>query len=211
MKKINKKNKVIKASVSCALVVAVAVIIVLSMAGPYPSLRFDPDNERWSIVWDGNLAEAIGNEADPAAGPFLEIFFVNHSAGNDYASQNDSAIIQTWCNSTWGGKTGYASADNFDLTISSGVLFDIVVRVGYDKTTGPWNGANWVATNARVNITCSGDLSISDETGTLTATYNATGCDYLYCNIYWDNSGSGYSINDDETFDVDEISIEAKY
>ena len=170
----------------------------------------EKDGETWKVVFNGSLAEAA--EGDPGAGNggFLEIFFVNHSATPTTAygpDRNDSSILEGWCTAGY----GYASADNFNLQISSGVTFDIVVRVRYNREQA-YETDHWQGSDTRVNITTTGGgIEISDVTGTRIETHNDSSDSYLWEHFVWDNGGSGYQLNAGETMTLSEISIEAKY
>ena len=194
-------NRFKKASIIFGFVVA--FLLVMS------NIQLQLNNEgSWKIVWDGNLVSAAENDPGSGASGFLEFFIINHSATPATAyNENDSAVLEGWCTAA---NLGYASADNFNIEVAHSVTFDIVVRVRFNKTNC-WDGAKFIGSRTRVNITCSGDLVISDVTGTNVESYNNTGQNFIWINVYWDNGGAGYSINADDTFDVSEISIEAKY
>lgn len=207
MKKTNRK----KAGKSLSMVFAVTVtllLIVFSM--PQPVLVEDEGTYR--VIWKGNLASAAEGNPGSGASGFLEIFYVNHSGAPAGAyEENTSATIEGWCTAGY----GYASADNFLLQISSAVTFDIVVRVRFNKTHA-WETDKFIDTDCRVNITHTGldGNAISDVTGTNVITHNDSSDEYIWINVYWDNSGSGYTIAAGGTWDSNqctEISIEAKY
>jgi len=202
-----KKKGYKKAGVSLGTVAGVAIVAtLLILTGPTP--RIVNEDGVWQIVWGGNLVSAAENDPGAGASGFLEIFFVNHTATPTTTyTQNTSATIEGWCTAA---NLGFASADEFNVEIAHSVTFDIVVRVRFNQTHAH-NGSDFVDGDTRVNITCSGDLTIADVTGTNVVSHNDSALDYIWINVYWDNGGAGYSINKDETFDVDEISIEAKF
>lgn len=190
-------------------VVAIVVFAAWTIMFHIPKPVIEPTDEgTWHVIWRGSLADAAENDPGAGASGFLEIFYVNHTASPATAyDENTSTTIEGWCTAA---NLGYATADEYNIEISHSVTFDIVVRVRFNKTHC-WNGTDFIGSRTRVNFTASGDLTIADETGTNVETDNSSAKSYIWINVYWDNSGSGYSINADETFDNDEISIEAKY
>ena len=208
MEKINRK----KAGKSLSMVFAVTIaLLLLIFSMPQPVLV---ENEgSWNVVWRGNLAEAAEGNPGSGASGFLEIFYVNHSADEaaDSYEENTSATIEGWCTAGY----GYASADNFLLEISSAVTFDIVVRVRFNKTHA-YETDHFVDTDCRVNITHTGldGTALSDITGTNVITHNDSADEYIWMNVFWNNTASGHSIAagglaaDNQ---CTEISIEAKY
>ena len=205
-----KKKGYKKAGVSLGTVAGVAIVAtLLILTGPTP--RIVNEDGVWQVVWEGNLASAAENDPGAGASGFLQIFFINHTAAPATAyDENTSATLETWCTANMPGKTPYASADEFNVEIDHSTTFDILVRVRFNQTHAH-NGTAFVDSDTRVNITCSGDLSIADATGTNVVSHNTSGGTFIWINVYWNNGGAGYSINKDETFDVDEISIEAKF
>lgn len=161
------------------------------------------------IVWsyeDG--LSFLGAEADQANSGYLGIYFVNHSATPDTAyTRNASTTIENYSTDN---SFNYAHIDNFDLSFSTSDAFDIVVRCKFVRSNGPWNGAEWRDTWVRVNITLSGGVVISDVTGTWCETYNSSGAESYFGNVYWDNSGSGYTLSAGDSSSIVEVSIEAK-
>ena len=196
-----------KAGVSVGTIIAIfaiAFILIFSM----PSPRLVNEDGSWQIIWSGNLVSAAENNPGAGATGFLEFFVINHTASPDTVyAQNTSTTLETWCDAV---NLGYASADEFNIEIAHSVTFDLLCKVRFNKTHA-WNGTAFIDSDTRVNITCTGDVTIADETGTNVVGHNDSGLDYIWINVYWDNSGSGYSINKDDTFDVTEISIEAKF
>lgn len=203
MKEERKKKK---AGVRAGIVIG--IVFALVMVSTLGNFVVENDNERWAVVWKGNLVTAA--EGDPGAGAsgFLEIFFINHSAAPaDAYDENASATLESWCTTGY----GYANADAFNLEISNAVTLDIVVRVRYNKTHA-WETDKFIGADCRVNITTSGgDIDISDATGTNVESRNDTVEEFIYINVYWNNGGAGYQLAPDGTCTISEISIEAKY
>ena len=162
------------------------------------------------MVWskeDG--LEYLGAEASEANSGFLGIYFCNHSASPATAyTRNASTNLENYSKDN---SFDYAHIDNFDLSFSTSDAFDIVVRCKFVRASGPWNGTGWRDTWVRVNITLSGGVVISDETGTWCETYNSSSSESYFGNVYWDNSGSGYVLAAGDSADITEVSIEAKY
>ena len=170
------------------------------------------DEPGWEkvMVWskeDG--LQWLGAEASQANSGYLGIYFCNHSASPDTAyTRNASTNLENYSKDN---SFDYAAADNFDLSFSTSNAFDIVVRCKFVRASGPWNGTGWRDTWVRVNITLTGGVVISDETGTWCETYNSSSSGSYYGNVYWDNSGSGYVLAAGDSADITEVSIEAKY
>lgn len=171
----------------------------------------DKDTEAvWHKVasWDPSLVP-LGAEASQANSGFLGIYFCNHTAAPATAYKyNNSGLFENWSNDNG---FGYAHIDSFDLTFTSTNAFDIVVRCKFVKATGPWNGTGWRSTWVRVNITLSSGVVISDVTGTWIESFNSSSKESYFGNVYWDNSGSGYTLAAGDLSNIVEVSIEAKY
>jgi len=207
-----KKTK-IKAGIRPGLVIGLIVLSLFVMYSlPHPYIEPGSDEGTWHVVWKGSLAEAAENDPGAGAGGFLEIFFPNHTATPQTAyDENTSATIEGWCTANMPGKTPYASADNFYLQLDHTTTFDILVKVRYNKTEGPWTGSAWNNASWRINITLTGSITIADVTGIGVELLNNSALDFYWCSAYWTNAGAGYSLPADGTADITEISIEAKY
>lgn len=198
-----------KATIKLGIIsgIVIAILFTASLMTPEPVI--EEKQVRWRIIYRG----AVAGEADPGDNEsgFLEIFFINHTVTPNTAYDvNASATLETWCVANMTGKTPYATADNFNTSLQHSVNFNIIVRCRFNKTHA-WDGAMFHNTSCRVNITLTGDITISDVTGTNIETRNDTSESYIWINTYWDNSGNGYILWKDETADITEISIEAKY
>jgi hypothetical protein len=203
----------VKAGIRPGLVIGLIVVslfVMYSMPHPY----IEPGNEEgtWQIIWKGSLAEAAENDPGAGASGFLEIFFINHTATPNTAyTQNTSTTLESWCVANMPGKTPYASADSFNVELDHTTTFDILVKVRYNKTEGPWNSTIWNNASWRVNITLTGSITITDATGTNVELVNDSAKAFYWGNVYWNNAGAGYALPADGTATVTEISIEAKY
>jgi len=159
----------------------------------------------------GHLNFPVVGEDDPGSGNtgWLEIYIYPHDGdpGTTYA-ENTSATLEA-------ASLAYADSDGWSESLVSETSFDIVVRVRWNKTH-VWQTDKFIDSRARTNITVTCDdwavgSNIDDATGTLVVSRNDTSDDFIWCNIYWNNGGSGYQIADDATLTVSEISIEAKF
>jgi len=216
MKKNEQKNKVFSKRSkygSMALVSALVIGILFGyMTFPHPQLVRDDDGRSWHILFDGNLAQAA--EGNPGAGSsgILEIFFINHSVGNDYKAINTSATLESWCNDNLaaGGGNAWVNADDFNLELKHSVLFDIAIKVRVnmsDSGDGSDFNENWV----RMNIT-STDLGISADTGMeKNVLVNNSGYEYMWVMFYYDFSNAGYDLSKDESADITSIKLQAYY
>ena len=185
-------------------VVAFLVIGIMFSYTVLPRPVLEQDGKSWHIIWEGSLAEAA--EADPGSGAsgILEIFIYPHSGepGTTYA-ENTSATLEA-------GALGYASADDSNIDIAHSTEFDIVVRVRGNQTHC-YRTDKFYHTDLRVRITSS-DLSISADTeATCVVSRNDSSEDFIWCNFYDDNSGSGFTISKDATSEIDNIKFEAYY
>ena len=165
--------------------------------------------EQWHTVKVFDLTALA--EADPGSGAsgFLCIFGLNYTGctpATDLAA-NHTAWSAALANVSW-----TADADAFSEDCAHSVGWYFVVRVKWNKTHCYDTGdSQFVGTRTRVNITVSGDETISGTSGTLVESYNDSGGDYLYANYYWDDGDNGYRVTPDGSITVSEIKLEAKY
>lgn len=194
------------------------VLLLSTQMIPTPQLKPEPS---WHIVWEGSLAEATEATLTAGASQFLEIFFINHSVIPwDAYDNNLSYIYETWCNASLdadgaAGTTNhaYAIADNFNLTVKWGTTFDVVCRVRFNKTHA-WDGAKFLNSSCRVNITMAGGgvTILGTTSGNNIETRNDTSDDFIWINVYWDGvAHAGYTLNKNGISLVSQISIQAKY
>ena len=196
--------------------VMIVTLMLSTQMIPTPQLKTEPT---WHILWEGSLAEAT--EADPGAGAsgFLEIYFVNHSAIPwDAYDSNTSSTYEGWCNTSLDadGSAGtinhaYSAADNFNLTVKWNVAMDIVIRARWNKTHA-WDGSKFINGSCRINLTTTGGgIVIAGVTGENIETNNETDHTYIWIDVYWDNSGAGYTLSKNGVCMIQTISIQAKY
>ena len=201
----NKRSFSLKAGgILSGFVVGVVIGIVL-FAGIGDPIINDNDFRSWELVAEWTPVSPVYAEADPGAGNsgILEIFYVNHSAGNDYASENTSATLETWCDTSG---LGYCNADDSDTELAYDTAFDIVVRVRCNDDAK--RDSTWWDTDVRVRMT-SADLSIAGDTE-MTRSITANNSDYtfLYLNFYLDGGGSGYTLTKGESNEITSIKFE---
>ena len=163
------------------------------------------------MVWTPN--NPLYAEANPGAGAsgILEVFFINHSAANDYKDVNNSATLETWCTANG---LGFANADDTEVDLAHSTSFDVVVRVRGNATHCK-HDAVWFDSDLNVTITWS-DEGYTDEqpdgnTTNGVAAFNTSGFDFLYVNFYWDNDGSGYTLTKGDTSEIASIEFAAYY
>jgi hypothetical protein len=195
----SKKVSIFKAGGLIGLLIIGFVAGMMYLPSMHDVIYQPKETTAWHLIQTVNPLAA---ENDPGAGSsgFLEIFFTNHTASPNTAyNENTSATIEAWCVANMAGKTPYASADEFCTELEYGKLFDIVIRVRYNKTNA-WDGAKFIHVNTRVNITLTGfgTAGMTNVTGSCVVTRNDTGDDYIWENWYWQDVdgalGDGYTI-----------------
>lgn len=180
-----KKEKygLIKASV----VVGLMVIAILTTLIVLPA---DKDGG-WGTI------TVSAAEANPGAGAsgILEVFIIDHDSGVTYTDNISEGA---------GSTLGYG-VDSFNIDIPHSTTFDIIVKCRAN-TTHAYDSA-WNLSLIRCNLTASGALTIGPLEGMTEHQigYNAT---YIWVNYELDNSGSGYSIDRDDSVSVSAIKFE---
>jgi hypothetical protein len=217
----NKRTySIFKASGLIGLLVIGFVVGMMYLPSVHDAIYQQPtETTVWQLVQTINPLAAEGNPGAGSSG-FLEIFFTNHSASPDTAyNENTSATIEGWCVANMPGKTPYASADAFCTELNYGVTFDIVVKVRYNKTNA-WDGAKFINSNCRVNITLTGfgTAGMTEIIGSQVVLRNDTSDDFIWLSYYWQDVdgafGSGFSITKGSPWTankITEIKIWAKY
>lgn len=158
----------------------------------------------------------VGAEATPTAG-FVSIYFLNHSATPTTTYlKNTSTAYENWSlNMGCGGKYAYSKSTGFNPELKANTAFDVLIRCKFTRTQGPWNGTKWIGTNVRVNITVSGDFTITNLLGGWVETFNSSSASTYYGNAYWQSTtaaaGSGLQIHPGATISFTSIVISAKY
>ena len=194
----------------------VSILIVGLMFGtyiiPHPTLQLSDDGKSWHIIWEGSLAEAAENQTiGETAGGILEVFITNHNAAaNSTYTENTSATIEGWCTTNMPGKTPFTGENSVGIELDHTTTWDFLVRVRGNETQCK-RGAIWHGPDLRVRWT-SADLSVSADTEMWRVeSDNTSAKDFLWCNFYHNNTGSGFSISKDQTAEVTSIKLEAYY
>lgn len=166
----------------------------------------------WKTVYKWVPGMPLG-EATPGAGNsgILEVFFINHSADKYYTNENTSATLEGHCTANG---LGYADADNTEIDLAHSTTFDILVKV-CGNATHCKHGATWYDSDLNVTITWS-DKSMTTDQPDGNTTYpqadmNTSGFTLMYEIFYWDNSGSGYTINKGQTSEIASIEFAAYF
>jgi hypothetical protein len=190
---------IFKAGVPLTVLVIGLVAAMMYMPSVHDVVYQPKVTQVWHLVKSYN---ALASDNDPGAGSsgFLEIFFINHTATPTTAfDDNTSATLEAWCVANMVGHTPYATADQFRTEVSYGVTFDIVVKCRWNRANA-YDGAKFIASNTRVNITLTGfgTAGMVNITGTQVITYNNTGATYLYTNTFWQDvdggTGTGFTV-----------------
>ncbi len=170
-----------------ALAVTTVFAIATAIFGAYISL---PEEAGMGTL----TVSAAPNDPGTGASGFLEVFIVDHDSGpyTSNISEGDANVI------------GYANSDSFSIDIPHSTAFDIVVWTR--ANTSDANDGSWNTSLIRCNMTAT-DLGITTLTS-MSEEQIGTNSTYIWVNYYLDNGGSGYTINRDETANIDEILYE---
>lgn len=197
MKKEGKRNKFVKAGfVTVIIIFGVAIGLIVSNI--YWAVETNKNNDDIEVEWI--LLQTVSSDAlgdYPAGGEgWLSTFCL------DYAETPDSVLAN---NATdWSSDArarGFVDADNQETDLASEDPTYFCVKAVFDddaKDSGSWNNSRF-----RVNLTISGDETISDvgEYDNSTTDGDAVICANSSTNIwivfYWDDNDDGYRILDD--------------
>jgi len=202
------------------IILATAFIVVTSTTGFYikdkaPQLAdITSGNEQpatGSMTFADGLLEELreysGAGADETT--WLEVYAMPHDAtpsGGAY-DENNSATMEA-------SAYAYADTDGWSDDLISQTSFDIVVRARFNATHAK-NATMFKDTRCLVNISVSGDWAvggdISDTGGARLVTANVSTQKFIWINFYWNNSGTGYQIDDDGTLTMSSVKVRAKY
>jgi len=210
MKEKNPKYKKVRYGIVIALVIG---MMVSYMTLPHPVLEQDEDTKSWHIVWEGNIAQAVENVTTSAlqnTSGILSVYFHPHLTDTGGYFENSSSNLETNC--TTAG-LGYANEDGVEVDLAHSTTFDIVVRVRGNATNCKVGGV-WFDTNLRVTVDGT-NLGGSNETLTVGAegkwTDNTSSFAHLHMNFFYTNSGSGFTISQDQTVELPWIKFEAYF
>jgi len=193
--------------------ISVLVIGMMFTFMTVPRPVIEHNEGEWHIIWEGNLASATEGDPGSGASGFLSVYFHPHTATpEDAYDQNTSATIETNCTNAG---LGYANADDTEVDLAHSTEFDVVFRVRGNATNCQVGGV-WFDTNLKIQWT-SADLSVGADTELTVgasegiATSNNSDYTFLYMNFWDDNSGSGFTISQDETAEITSIKLLAYY
>jgi len=189
-------------------ITAVAFFIVMVSSGITIYEQVNPETEKmeYNIKFEGALAEYSGAGADESA--WLEIYAMPHDVtpvGN--FDTNTSGTLEA-------AALAYADTDGWSEDLISETSFDIVVRVRFNATHAK-NSTMFKDTRCRCNLTVAGNWAVgsdfSDSLGASYVTQNVSTEKFIWINYYWNNSGTGYQMEDGGTLTVSAPKLEAKY
>ena len=197
MKENNKKYGFRKAGF---LLVFGIALIMLVVTVKIPVDKLIDDNEEPQVEWvhmqTVNSWEL--GEFNPGAEGWLSCFHLDYGQVPETVLANNAT---DW--SASGDARGYVDTDNAVTDLKSEDPSYIVVRCRFDDDAK--NGSTWEWDRFRVNLTVSGDETISDvgeydnSTSNGDAVVSASGSNYIYINFWWDDGSDGYRITDDGT------------
>lgn len=212
MKK-EKNNDVKKAGVRIVFVSMLVIGMVVGyMTLPHPVIVTD-DGGSWHIVWEGSLT-ALAAEATPGSNTsgILSVYFHPHQTDGGSYMENSSSNLENNCT---GAGLGFANADDTEVDLAHSTTFDLVVRVRGNNSNCKVGGV-FYDTNLKIQWTCAGlgvagDTELTIGAGEAKTTANDTTYTYLYMNFFDTNSGSGFTISQDETIEITSIKFLAYY
>lgn len=197
MSKAERKAKRLK------LGVVLGIVFVLILATTSMQIVHDDDGDL-KLEMQTALAEYAGLAAEDSG--FLEIIIypTDGSPAVTYA-ENNTATLEA-------GALAYFDTDGWTGSIDSNTPFDIIVRVR-GNASDMKNATMFKDSRCRVTLNVTGDWWVGSdisEYGTCVVTQNSSSDDFIWMNFYWNNGGSGYSIDDDGTLNFDAPWIEMK-
>jgi len=168
----------------------------------------------WHVVAESKGLDAVG-EASPAGSEclILSVFLLDYGEDPGTVLANNAT---DW--SSAATVHAYVDSDDFSSDCKSEDPFYFVVRARFN--TSVKDGADFIGSRCRCNLTVSGDESISDvgQVGDDDGTDNngggvvsTNGTEYIYINFWWDDNSDGYRLTDDGSITLSEIKISAKY
>ncbi len=215
-KKMDKRKAGIRSGIVSAFII---IMLLFAFNMPKPTFEQSEDGMSWHVVWEGSLAQAMGDSENTTAGAngtaIRGIYFVNHTTTpTDTYAQNDSDVLQNYSNTS---NLAYSGDDNFYLEMAHSVNFDIVVRVAGNKThcgntTAP--GGVFIDSYLRVNITgTDAPISIAALTSAHgVVTHNVSTEYLLYMNFYMNDTDAGlFTLSKGDSCDITVIRLEAYY
>ena len=207
------KKRVKKASLNLGLISLLVIGTLFIFSAQLYTLRVEVDEKGYHVIWEGTLAEAA--EADPGSGAsgFLSVYFHPHQA-TPHASYMENSSSNLESNCTTNG-LGFANADDQEVDLAHSTTFDVVFLVRGNATHCKVGGT-FYDTNLKIQWTCA-DLSVGADTelthlaGEGNAVSNNTDYEFLRMTFWDDNSGSGFTISQDQTVEITSIKLLAYY
>lgn len=192
-----RKDKIRKAGFLFTIGICFLLFVVIVKL-PVDNLIYDNDEPKveWVLVQEVNSWDL--GEYNPGAEGWLSTF------GLDYGQVPETVLANNatdW--SASGDARGYVDTDNTETDMKSEDPFYPVVRCRFD--TDAKNGSTWEWDRFRVNLTLSGDETISgvgeydNSSSNGDAVVSASGSNYIYVNFWWDDGVDGFRITDDGT------------
>lgn len=200
-----RREKIVKAGavigIMVSLIFTFSVSVMIQEVNP-----FNPEPDvKWHEIARITPEMLVTGDYDPGAGVsgWLSMFLL------DYAQDPATVLANNatdW--STAGTAFGYVDADAQTIDIAYGRPFYFVVRARFNDSVK--DGGNFQDSRCRVNLTTTGDETISGVLGTAVVSQNDSSDDFIWINFYWDEGATGYEILMDGSIDWS-IVIEARY
>lgn len=163
--------------------------------------------ETWHLVQQVSW-NTVG-ENDPGDEGWLSTFQLDYGQVPETVLANNATDWSADANTR-----GYVDTDNTEADLKSEDPAYFCVRCKYDNDA--MEGATWNWSRFRVNLTVSGDETISgvgeydNSSSAGDAVISASDTTHIYINFWWDDGVDGYRITDDGSL-VWSISIYEKY
>ena len=208
-----KKNSINwrKAGFFFAVTIAFVLMIALWDFGVINNDDTDDYEETWHLVAEITL-DALG-EYDPGTEGWLSAWHLDYGQVPETVLQNNATDWSADANAR-----GYVDVDDDTTDLKSEDPSYVCFRAKFDDDAK--DGGVWDYERFRINLTISGDETISDrgESDNSTndgsnsgdAVISAVGTNWIYINFWWDDNSDGYRITDDGTLTWG-ISIYEKY
>jgi len=177
-------------------ILASLVAVSMLLIGAFSMYLVMPSDDNGGF---GTLSVSAA-EANPGAGAggILEIFIIDHAnRPANYAtniSEGDSFVL------------GCGNATSFSINIPHDKAFDIVVKCRANATQAYNNtGSEWETDWIKCILNATGAITINEN---MNETEIANNSNYIWVNYWIDNSGSGYTIDRDETVTISKIDFQ---
>ena len=196
--------------IALTLVAGVGINIYIQNEKIDISNPFDTPSPSWHLVQVVENGMIVTGEASPPSGEgWLSSFHLDYGQVPETVLANNAT---DWSSS--GTARGYVDTDNAETDLKSEDPAFIVVRCVFDNDA--MEGGSWNYSRFRVNLTISGDETISgvgeydNSTTDGDAVVSDQSSTHIYINFWWDDGVDGYRITDDGSLTWS-ISIYEKY